>query len=276
VDEKLGTWDADFYLSESWVATPDFMPTTEIVNEVTRQNEQFDDIELIDRRCIRSRRIHSTLRGKYNLRMFPFDKQRLTLEFSDAELAAKFLQYDGNASITNLDDEANDELASWKVDGKLDYSHRTRNFVDVGDTAPYDYATFSLSVRRHVTFHLTKFFLPLLVIVAVAFSIFWIDPDDLNSKASIGVTCLLAAIAFQLAEAGSLPEVAYLTFADRVYAICYIALAAALLFAVYGNSLARKAEKARAARLDRAARWAFPTCMALALLLAVARSAWAQ
>ena len=45
--------------------------------------------------------------------------------------------------------------------------------------------------------------LPLLVIVAVAFTVFWIDPEDLSSKASIGVTCLLAAIAFQLAEAGT-------------------------------------------------------------------------
>jgi hypothetical protein len=83
--------------------------------------------------------------------------------------------------------------------------------------------------------------LPLLVIVAVAFSVFWIHPEDLNTKASIGVTCLLAAIAFQLAEAGMLPEVAYLTLADRVYAICYTMLALSLMLAVNSSAEANRA-----------------------------------
>ena len=273
VNEKAGTWDADFYLNESWTPAAGFTPTTEIVNEVGRQSEQFDDTELRSGRCYRSRRLHSTLRSSYNLRMFPFDRQRLTLEFSDAEVVANLARYTDKPSVAALDDGTRGELSSWKVDGELTYSRRARVFAEDGTAAAYDYATFSLPVRRHVTFHLTKFFLPLFVIIAVAFTVFWIDPEDLNSKAAIGVTCLLAAIAFQLAEAGALPEVAYLTFADRVYAVCYTMLAASLMFAVYGNSLVRKDRKERALRLDRLARLVFPGCTVLALILAIARSA---
>jgi hypothetical protein len=273
VNEKLGTWDADFYLNESWTAVPGFTPTTEIVNEVNRQSEQFDDTSLRDGTCFRSRRVHSTLRSSFNLRMFPFDRQNLTVQFSDAELVSRFARYSDKPSVVELDDGSKGELSSWKVDGHLSYSRRTRVFAEDGSAAPYDYATFSLPVRRHVAFHLTKFFLPLLVIVAVAFTAFWIDPADLNSKVSVGVTCLLAAIAFQLAEAGTLPEVAYLTFADRVYAICYTVLAGALMFAVYGNALVRKNQKERARRLDRQARWSFPAGLFVVLVLAVWRSA---
>jgi hypothetical protein len=86
-----------------------------------------------------------------------------------------------------------------------------------------------VEVRRHVTFHLFKYFLPLLVIVVLACTVFWIDADDLGAPATIGVTCLLAAIALQFAEASSLPEVSYLTLADRVYIACYVAIAAALI-----------------------------------------------
>lgn len=273
VNEKMGTWDADFYLNESWAPAVGFTPTTEIVNEVGRQSEQFDDTELRGGRCFRSRRIHSTLRSSYNLRMFPFDHQRLTLEFSDAEVVANFAHYTDKPSVAALDDEAKGELSSWKVDGEFAYLRRARVFAEDGTAATYDYATFSLPVRRHVAFHLTKFFLPLFVIIAVAFTVFWIDPEDLSSKSTIGVTCLLAAIAFQLAEAGALPEVAYLTFADRVYAVCYTMLAASLMFAVYGNSLVRKDRKEQALRLDRLARLVFPGVTALALILAIARSA---
>jgi hypothetical protein len=273
VNEKSGTWDADFYLSESWQATPGFVPETEVVNEISRQSEQFDDAELHGDRCVRSRRIHSTLRSSYNLRTFPFDHQKLTLEFSDAEFEQALLHYDERPSVADIDDEAKDQLSNWKIEGALGYKHAARVFHEDGEAPRYDYATFSLPVRRHIAYHLTKFFLPLFIIVAVAFTTLWIDPDDLNSKASVGVTCLLAAIAFQLAEAGTLPEVAYLTLADRVYAVCYTVLALSLMFAVYSNSLARKDRKSRALKLERIGRAAFPVCLLIALLVAVVRSA---
>ena len=272
VNEKLGTWDADFYLNESWSPTAGFTPATEIVNEITHQSEQFDDTELRDGRCFRSRRVHSTVHNSYDLRTFPFDHQQLTLEFSDAEFAQDFAHYTPQPSVAALDQNAKGELSNWKVEGPLSYQRQSRVFVEDGAAPRYDYATFALPVRRHITFHLTRFFLPLFVIVAVAFTVFWIDPDDLNSKSAIGVTCLLAAIAFQFAEAGTLPEIAYLTLADRVYAICYAALAIALMFAVYGNSLMRKDRRADALRVDRIGRVAFPLGLILALSLAVARS----
>jgi hypothetical protein len=272
VDEKAGTWDADFYLNESWPSTPGFAPETEIVNEVSRQSEQFDVTELRGGRCFRSRRVHSALRSSYNLRTFPFDHQRLTLELSDAEFAQEFLRYTERPSVSDLDDEAKDQLSNWKIDGPLDYAHKARIFREDGSAPRYDYATFSLPVRRHIAFHLTKFFLPLLVIVAVAFSVFWIHPEDLNTKASIGVTCLLAAIAFQLAEAGVLPEVAYLTLADRVYAICYTMLAASLMLAVYARSLVRRERLSSALKLDRIGRIAFPALVFVLVVLSVLRS----
>ena len=42
VNEKAGTWDADFYLHEAWRPTPGFTPQTEVVNEAVRQSGQFD------------------------------------------------------------------------------------------------------------------------------------------------------------------------------------------------------------------------------------------
>jgi hypothetical protein len=85
-----------------------------------------------------------------------------------------------------------------------------------------------IPVVRHSWFYVTRFFVPLLLLVAIAYSIFWVKPEDLGSSAGIGITCMLSIIAFQLAQADTLPRVPYLTIADRIYTICYILIAVAL------------------------------------------------
>jgi hypothetical protein len=240
INERGGTWDADFYLYERWPPISGFTPQTELVNESQRRATQFDTTELRDGLCERSRRIRSTLRTTYNLRAFPFDQQRLLLELSDDEFNTSDVVYSVAPQPLGFGDGVREAVSGWKVEGDLTFARGGRAFVWEKDAPQYDYATVNVTVRRHVTFHLTKYFLPLFVIVFLAFSVFWIDADDLGSQVTIGVTCVLAAIAFQLAEAASLPAVDYLTLADRVYADCYVAIGLAVLQTIYSNGLARR------------------------------------
>jgi hypothetical protein len=96
VNEKASTWDADYYLYETWKQTPNFSPHTEVVNELTRGSEQFDSVDLRRGECIRTRRIYSTVHNEYNLRRFPFDKQRLQLVFSDADYDSQHVAYESH------------------------------------------------------------------------------------------------------------------------------------------------------------------------------------
>jgi hypothetical protein len=270
--ERAGSWDADYYLYERWPATVGFTPQTEVVNESTRQATQFDTTDLRDGICQRSRRIHSTLRCAYNIRTFPFDRQVLPLEISDDQFTSRDAVYADRPRPMGFDDGVLQMVSGWQVEGGPHFAHQARAFQWEAGTPAYDYGTFTVPVRRHATFHVTKYFLPLFVIVAIAFSVFWVDADDLSSQATIGVTCVLAAIAFQLAEATNLPEVAYLTLADRVYVVCYLAIGLALMETIYSTSLARRGKKDLAVRIDRRCRTAFPLALLLALVLSVARA----
>ncbi|MGD0678511.1 MAG: hypothetical protein ABSC94_24145 [Polyangiaceae bacterium] len=265
INEKSGTWDADFYLYERWRASPGFTPQTEVVNEAERHATQFDTTEMTDGTCQRSRRIRSTLRSAYNLRRFPFDRQSLPLEISDDQFASSDVVYAGLASPLGFDTEVRAMVSGWKVDDQLGYSRQPRRFASEMGAPVYDYASFTVHVSRHVTYHVTKYFLPLLVIVVIAFSVFWIDAADLSSQVTIGVTCVLAAIAFQLAQAGSLPAISYLTLADRVYAACYVAIGFAVIETIYSNGLARRGKPAEAALVDRRCRWVFPAVLVTAI-----------
>ena len=258
VDEKAGTWDADYYLYERWPPSPGFFPQTEVVNEINRQSSQFDETLLRDGQCVRSRRIHSTLHARYDLKRFPFDQQQLKLELADAEFDSADLEYDREPSNLALEDDARDELVAWSVLDAPRFTVGEHAFSPRPGAPTYPQATITIRVRRQVGFYLTRFFLPLFLIVAVAMTVFWIHPEDLSSQVGIGVTCLLAVIAFQFAQASTLPAVAYLTFADRVYAICYFAIALAMIESIWGNTLARRGLHDRAERIDRISRWAFP------------------
>jgi hypothetical protein len=272
VNEKAGTWDADYYLYESWVPQPGFAPQTEIVNEVTRLSEQFGSLDRRGDHCIRTRRLRSTLSSPLDLRVFPFDQQRLLLQLSDSWSDRTLARYSPQPFVQGVDDAVYQQLSQWAVANALEYRLESRSFKwekDVWDhdVPVYDYATFALHVRRHTTYHVTKFFLPLMVIVLVAMSVFWVDPHDLPSQVGIGVTCLLAAIAFQLTQASTLPEVAYLTLADLVYVASYVLIALSLAESLYTNLLARRGQAERALRIDRACRLAFPATLVLLVAL---------
>ncbi len=272
VTEKSGTWDADFYLYETWPPTPGFTPRTEVVNEVQRQSVSFDDTDLRDGTCIRSRRIHSTLRSEFNLRAFPFDKQTLTLRLSDNQFDSASVVYPNEPYVAGLDDAVRTMVSGWHVQGEPKYARTQSAFKWEPGAPKYDYAQFSVTVARHVSFHLTRYFLPLILIVVVAFAVFWIDPEDLGSQMQIGVTCLLAAVALQFAEGGTLPEVSYLTLADRAYAVFYVGIAAAVVESIGVNALVRRGHRERAVRVDRICRRLFPALTVLALVVSTARS----
>jgi hypothetical protein len=168
-----------------------------------------------------------------------------------------------------FDEDARDQLVAWHVKEKAGWALTQRAFSSSPGVPTYPEAIITVAVRRQVGFYLTRFFLPLLLIVAVAMSVFWIHPEDLSSQISVGVTCLLAVIAFQFAQSSTLPAVAYLTFADRVYAICYFAIALAMVESIWGNTLVRHGKKERADELDSICRWAFPVGIAALVSLSV-------
>jgi hypothetical protein len=273
INEKASTWSADFYLTENWVPLPGFAPATEIYNEVNRSGEQFDRTTLVNGHCHRERRIRSTLHTSYNLRTFPFDKQKLDIVFSDAVFPTSRVHYTEKPGPSGIDDVVLNQLTAWQIqDPTVGYELAHRAYKWEEGSPQYEYGTYSLAVSRHVSFHIAKFFLPLLVIVLLSFAVFWIDPEDLSSSLAVGVTCLLAAVALQFTEEGSLPDVNYLTISDRAFTICYVIIGLSVLEAVWANRLVRSGNKEAALKLDHRCRFLFPAGLVVSVALSVLRA----
>ena len=140
---------------------------------------------------------------------------------------------------------------------------------DVGFAA----AGINMSIARVPDHYMWKIILPLMLIVMASFGVFWLDlakfPDP-GDRLTIAFTGVLTVVAFDFVSAGSVPKLWYTTVMDRILILAYVFLALNILENVLAVSAFSKSESngAKAARLDKIARWAFPpTFLFLALML---------
>jgi hypothetical protein len=117
---------------------------------------------------------------------------------------------------------------------------------------------FEISAKRRYEYYLWKVLVPLMLIVAMSWSVFWINPAQFGPQIGMSATSMLTLIAFQFAMAGILPRLYYFTeldgFITASTGLVFLALVEALTTA-YLVSVDRKE---LALRMDRVCRWAFP------------------
>ena len=113
--------------------------------------------------------------------------------------------------------------------------------------------------------------LPILVIVAISWSVFWMTGERLAGRSRITASGVLTVVAYQFVIADGLPRIAYLTLLDKGMLISFVLLAVpvvqSMLFAHY-----YPAAPETAALIARRSRWLFPLVYAC-LLAALGLSA---
>lgn len=112
---------------------------------------------------------------------------------------------------------------------------------------------------------------PLLVLVSMVWSIFWLDCDSLSDRLNISFIGVLTIVAYQFVVIENMPRMSYLTFTDTLLLVSFVTMAATIPQSLAMHALERKGRQAVARRIDRICRWAFP---ATYLLLIGGTVAW--
>jgi Neurotransmitter-gated ion-channel ligand binding domain/Neurotransmitter-gated ion-channel transmembrane region len=208
-------------------------------------------------------RFTAKLAVELDLRRFPFDTQTLPLWIES-------FRYDRSAVV--LTPIQGQELVSpgaflveWNI---LGASQR----IDVDDynpeRRPYSRYNFEIRVQRRAGFYLWNICLPLVLIATLAWSVFWIAPEDIATRTGISITALLTAIAFSLVIADTRPRVSYITFMDAVFLSAYALIFLAAAGSVVGHVLIRRSGSAEQAEtLSKICLWAFPITFLLSNLV---------
>jgi len=105
---------------------------------------------------------------------------------------------------------------------------------------------------------LVNFGLPLILIVAMSWMVFWIDPSMAAPQISVAVTAMLTLIAYRFAIGGMVPRLGFLTSLDYFVMGSTILVFVGLMEVIYTARLFQSGQADKARAVDQKARWIIP------------------
>ena len=196
-----------------------------------------------------------------DLRNFPFDSQQLQLSVvaagytpQEVELVPHSGKSSGIGKSLSIPDW---EVIDWKVEPGT--FHTGSELIE--SMAGF---TYSFRVERRHLFYVAKVIIPLVLIMAMSWAVFWMDPKaGGGTQIGISVTAILTLIAYTFAAGASLPKVPYLTRLDYFILFSTVLVFLALVEATVASYQARHGRVELARSIDRWSRWLFPSVFLL-------------
>ncbi len=207
------------------------------------------------------------------LRDFPFDQQTLRLQLvsptsraSEVELVA-----DETWTATGLKDAIGLaprlSLPDWQV---LDWRAGPMSYELTPRLQAAGYEV-ELMVTRASRYYVLKVLLPLLLIVLMSWSVFWLDPvTSTGIQIGVSTTSMLTLIAYRFTIDTHVPRVPYLTRLDAFVLASTVIVFLTLVVTVLTARLHLKGQDVAAKALDRACRYAFPLLLAITAVVSLA------
>ena len=133
----------------------------------------------------------------------------------------------------------------------------------------YSRISFIVDLQRNPADILQKLALPLLVVLILAYLVFYIPDYEIATASALTVTALLAAIAFQWTLNDSLPKVSYMTIVDKIFYLVYSFIFYAMAQTVITFNMSKRGDgmKKLSHRIEVHSRYLFPALFCILLLL---------
>ena len=162
------------------------------------------------------------IKNKFDLRNFPFDKQRIIFQFSEVNSKETLIRpYD--SLYSNLDMLMNNKnlINGWKL---VDYRVSGENYQEQRfyQDAYLNGLNIILEIERESSYYVYKIILPIVLILMVCWSVMWISPKELEARLTVTIVCLLSLIAYNFVIDSEIPKLEYLTIMDWIIFLSYI------------------------------------------------------
>ena len=243
-----------------------FDPVIEFFNRKGKPNFQYgmqDWIEIFSDGTVQSRiRDKSKFKARFDFRRFPFDSQLLTYEIW-SEYPSFMVEI--NADEPGMSDYKETKYAyengdnegitipGWSLES-VDYENYS--YIE-NDGYPYTGFILELEVKRQSSYYLFKIILPIMFILVISWSVFWVRGSQLEAKVNVTIVCLLSLIAYNFIIDEDLPKLPYLTFLDSFILLSYFYTGIATILCVY--SFVKKLKSGKdLSTIDKKAQWFGP------------------
>jgi hypothetical protein len=208
-------------------------------------------------------RYYGALASYHNLRDFPFDMHKFVVSLFPIDSSENEVQLVVDESFTGRRDLLN--ISDWKIGAVKGGIRRQKADAFNEFHSLYD---FEITARRITKYYVWKVILPLCLIVAMSWCVFWIAPTQSDAQMTLSATSMLTLIAFIFATTNMVPELGYFTRLDLFIIGSTILVFLALLQSVTTSYLVAREREQLCVRIDIVCRVAFPLAFA-ALMLGV-------
>jgi hypothetical protein len=188
---------------------------------------------------------------------FPFDQQTCTASFEvlGFDVSEVLLSADPRNSGHKLKDVS---VADWRFIGLTTTTTEDNLMNAHGGQATLSTLHVNIEVERDPGFILRVIIAPLIMLVMLSWSVFWMDRESLGDRMDISFIGILTVVAFQILVSEQLPHIPYFTLMSTFLYINYLLLFATVIMNLVVGRLDRSDRKALGNRIDIRCRWMFP------------------
>ena len=221
-----------------------------------------DWIEIFSDGTVQSRlRDKAKFKAKFDFRRFPFDNQILSYELWSEFPSFMVEIYPDEPGMSDYketlyafgDQEDGIIIPGWEL---KNVNYENYSYIE-NDGYPYTGFLLHLEVHRMSAYYLFKIIIPIMFILVISWSVFWVRGSQLEAKVNVTIVCLLSLIAYNFIIDEDLPKLAYLTFLDSFILLSYFYTGIATVLCVY--SFVKKLSSGKdISIIDLRARWIGP------------------
>ncbi len=202
-------------------------------------------------------RVWGTFSQPLHLHDFPFDEQVFQIDIVAARFTPEeieFVQTDNFPSglAKNL------SLPDWDIIGS---ESQSKPYQLAENTKIISGFMLKFTAKRRIDYYIVNIIIPLLLIVAMSWVVFWIDPKESGTQISVAITSMLTLIAYRFAIGANLPHLSYLTRLDTFILLSTLLVFGCLLEAVITTTLAKSDRYELALKIDLWCRSLFPVAL---------------
>ena len=231
--------------SDKGIRLPDYI----FVNQQGKRHSQEETITIRpDGSATWYERFSVTLQAPdFDFRRLPFDTQQFFIRLALLESTRHFM-FIADPEFNLVGQHLGEEewrIPSWET-----------SIAQVGVRDKHSQFNFVMHAERHIMYYVVRIFIPLGLLITVAWVSFFLR--DYSKRVDVSAGNLLAFIAFNFTLGSDLPRLGYLTFLDEVMVVAFIFAALTVIYNVLMRYLERTGKSGRLERVDSILLWAYP------------------
>lgn len=272
VDEADQSFTADLFVLLSW-QDPRLRGVYKVTEKVLLEEIWSPEIQILNRRAIDTtfpdeaevapdgtvitrQRYFGSFSAPLDLHDFPLDKQRFAIRLVVAGFGPDELRLVPLPNHTSLGERVGSfSIADWEL-GAVDA--RPEPFRVATESPEISGYLISFEGHRDTGFWVGKAFVSVLIIIAMSWVVFWIDPKYVAPRLSVAVTSMLTLIAYRFLLGAILPRLSYLTRMDFFLVGSTLLVLIGVVEVTITTQAEDRGHHRRAQRINRHARWVFP------------------